>query len=213
MKGALLMAATVKDLIMAVKGNDVKGVKRMLESMGMLTTAPLGFDNQNKRIVQYVYAILLSMAYDSEFLSDELVDTVFAHTSQAVALFAFVGRIVDAAKIQIDDFSILPRELYDNLINDTNEEASVQLIESLNDEEFETLLAFLASSKVEVASCDFAYPILKRLYKGEIVKKDFLLATIGLCLTTSYEDVLEETLKEHAMKTFTAIAGRSPFHS
>ena len=164
----------------AIQKNDIVAIRAMMDDCH-------AFKGAMSTILMCASVMSLSGGLD-EAMAGELIDRL----AMEVDIVRLLRCVVACAGIEAKDIDAIPEEIRVALGSEEKNDDFIHAIGDLDSATFTTLLGLIAEDKIENINRAFYLPIIRRLYKDEVIDGSVLLAYMALCLRKTIEERLAE---------------------
>lgn len=181
----------------AILNNKTTEAVEMLEEFHLTEDGtPPHFTSGGKALVKDMLGFASVVAFRGG-LDDSLAEALVERTAMTVDIFSFLRLATAAAEIKVDEFNtipealnIIPEKVSDALRKNRYTDKIARAIEEMSEDAFKAFLAFMMSGEVKTSHVKFDLPIIRYIYRNEIIPMDLMFAFMGLCLRDAIDEVL-----------------------
>ena len=177
------------EIVEAILKNDVDFIAKTLEEAGFTADGkfPHCFKLSTKKILTKILST--ASAHESSGIFDmDLANEIITRTAAMVDIFEFLNLVTISAMARGLDTNIIPEEIRDAVGSGDFDPEIADKIEEMNYDEFEALLAYFNTGKINGYHIGYNLPIIRRIYEEDIIYTDEVFSYMACTLRETIEE-------------------------
>lgn len=207
---------SVKDMISAVRRDDIKTVTQTLEEFGFKRKKPSSFFTSEDRLMVKVILGTASACAREYLLSEQMALEIIDWLAPMVNTFEVLNHFGTALQLALEgadescapSLDAIPAEILKALKENKFSDEIAEAIDSMDDGAFEDLITYLTEGKIDTLSYKFSVPVIRRIYHhcDDVFPDDLLFAYMASGLRPCAEEILGEKIMASEIMGLAAIA-------